>query len=150
MADSNEIGHFVLTECDIFSLSDIFIKTPDRSKYHIEKYFYFYFGLQSGVTILKPLHGSNIFDSNLYANLETFFTLEYPKYEIIFCIQDRNPQLDLIVENLRGKYPNISSDVVYTGNISVGENPKINNLYPGYKQAKYDYILISDSKIRMR
>ena len=104
-----------------------------------------------GVTILKPLHGSSsISDPNLYANLETFFTLEYPKYEIIFCIQDRNPQLDLIVENLRGKYPNISSDVVYTGRISVGQNPKINNLYPGYKQAKYDYILISDSKIRMR
>lgn len=101
-----------------------------------------------GVSILKPLVNSA--DPSLFANLETFFTLDYPKYEIIFCVQDsEDTRLKMYIESLKLKYPTIQSKVFYGGeNVSV--NPKINNMHPGYKAAVHDYILISDSGIRMR
>ena len=63
-----------------------------------------------GVSILKPLVNSA--DPSLFANLETFFTLDYPKYEIIFCVQDsEDTRLKMYIESLKLKYPTIQSKV---------------------------------------
>ncbi len=40
-------------------------------------------------------------------NLESFFTLVYSKYEIIFCVRDYDDSAVPIVEKLIKKYPNI-------------------------------------------
>ena len=103
-----------------------------------------------GVSILKPLVNSA--DPSLFQNLETFFQLDYPKYEIIFCIQcaeSEDSQLEMYVDSLRNKYPTVPSKVFYGGE-SVGVNPKINNMHPGYKAAIHEFILISDSSIYMQ
>lgn len=101
-----------------------------------------------GVSILKPLVNSA--DPYLFTNLETFFTLDYPKYELIFCIQESDDsRLKMYVDSLINKYPTVDSKVFYGGE-KVSVNPKINNMHPGYKAAEYEYILISDSGIRMR
>ena len=64
-----------------------------------------------GVSILKPL--INSVDPHLFTNLETFFTLDYPKYEILFCIQDDDvdDRLKMYVDSLRNKYPTVQSKV---------------------------------------
>ncbi|CAG0899615.1 unnamed protein product [Darwinula stevensoni] len=99
-----------------------------------------------GVSILKPLVGV---DPNLTSNLETFFTMNYPQFEILFCIhEDGDPSIK-IVEQLRKKYPHVDCQV-FIGGEKIGANPKINNMFPGYKAAKYDLLLISDSGIRMK
>lgn len=67
----------------------------------------------------------------------------------MFCIHDENDASLACVEKLRKKYPNVDAQV-FTGGKKVGVNPKINNMYPGYAKAKYDYILISDSGIRSK
>jgi ceramide glucosyltransferase len=36
------------------------------------------------------------------------------------------------------------------GDVQVGQNPKVNNLVRGYQEAHYDWILISDSNVRVR
>jgi len=101
-----------------------------------------------GVSILKPLCASG--DPNLFTNLETFFTLEYPKYELLICIQDpKDFQLREYIAKLRKKYPLVDVQVFYGGE-KVGVNPKINNLSPGYKASKYDLILVSDDRIKMK
>ena len=103
-----------------------------------------------GVSILKPLVNSS--DPSLFQNLETFFLLDYPKYEIIFCIQcteSEDSRLKMYVDILRNKYPFVQSKVFYGGE-SVSINPKINNMHPGYKAAIYEFILISDSGIRSK
>ena len=100
------------------------------------------------MSILKPL--INTADPSLFQNLETFFTLDYPKYEILFCIQETDDsKMKMYVDSLMQKYPAVQSKVFYGGqNVSV--NPKINNMHPGYKAANYEYVLISDSGIRSK
>ena len=62
------------------------MKRPDydatRSKYITNKKMY----ETNGVTILKPLHGV---PERLAANLETYFNLRYPTYELLLCIKCR-------------------------------------------------------------
>lgn len=99
-----------------------------------------------GVSIIKPLLG---IDTNLYYNLETFFKLDYPRYELLFCVQDDTDAAIMIVRQLLLKYPNIDSKL-FIGGTEVGVNPKINNMQPAYLAAKYELILVSDSGISMK
>lgn len=100
-----------------------------------------------GVSIIKPLTG---IDPNLLSNLETFFTLDYPTYEILFCVEsDDDPAALLVQQTLEPKYPHV--DVrLFKGGKRVGVNPKINNMQPAYLAAKYPFVLVSDAGIRMR
>lgn len=99
-----------------------------------------------GVSIIKPLVG---IDTNLHLNLETFFQMDYPTYELLFCVQDPNDEAVLIVKNLLKTYPNVDAKL-FTGGERVGVNPKINNMQPAYEAVKYELLLISDSGITMK
>lgn len=71
------------------------------------------------------------------------------QYELLFCVEDPgDPAVD-VVQNLLNKYPYIDARL-FLGGSNVGVNPKINNMYPGYQAAKYGFIMISDSGIRMK
>ncbi|XP_036343285.1 ceramide glucosyltransferase-like [Rhagoletis pomonella] len=98
------------------------------------------------VSILKPLMGT---DPNLEHNLESFFIMDYPMYELLFCIEDSVDPAINIVQSLMTKYPQVDASL-YMGGSKVGINPKINNMQPGYAAAKYELIMISDSGIKMK
>ena len=62
-----------------------------------------------GVSILRPLKG---LDTNLYENLESTFTQEYPNYEIIFSVADENDQALGVVNDLIAKYPRVKAEII--------------------------------------
>ncbi|KAJ4485948.1 glycosyltransferase like family 2-domain-containing protein [Lentinula aciculospora] len=96
-----------------------------------------------GVSILRPLKG---LDTNLYENLESTFTQEYPNFEILLCIADEDDQALPVVRELISKYPNVNAKVLI-GVEDVGVNPKVNNLMGGYRSAANDILWILDSNV---
>jgi len=99
-----------------------------------------------GVSIIKPLVGV---DANLQRNLDAFFHMDYPTYELLFCVQDPDDPAILVVKNLFKLYPGADAKL-FIGGARVGVNPKINNMQPAYEAVKYELVLVSDSGIFMK
>ncbi|MDT8068717.1 MAG: bacteriohopanetetrol glucosamine biosynthesis glycosyltransferase HpnI [Terriglobia bacterium] len=98
------------------------------------------------VTILKPLCGT---EPNLEDNLESFFRLDYPDYEIVFgCRESDDPALEAVA-NLRAKYPKVTARVVLSG-YPVWPNAKVFSLAKMIAASSNDYFVISDSDIRVQ
>ncbi|XP_041348253.1 ceramide glucosyltransferase-like isoform X2 [Gigantopelta aegis] len=99
-----------------------------------------------GVSIIKPLTGV---DPNLKINLETFFTMKYPLYELLFSVENDNDPAILVVKSLIESYPNVDAKL-FIGSRYVGPNGKINNMIKPYEASKHDIVLVSDSSIKMK
>ena len=97
------------------------------------------------VSILKPLKG---LDPGIKENLESFFQLDYPNFEIIFSVEDNADPVCPVVEELIRRYPHVQAKLL-CGAIHWGPNPKVNNLIKSYSVAKHDFILITDSNVRV-
>ncbi len=95
------------------------------------------------VSILKPLKG---LDDNLFDNLASFCTQDYPEYEIIFSLQDHNDPAFKVARKIRDKYPEKNISIIVE-KCDTGLNPKVNNLIPAYKASQHGYVLISDSNV---
>jgi len=99
---------------------------------------------QPSVTILKPIYG---LDPDMLDNLRSFCQQDYPQYQVIFGIQDKNDPALSIVEEITKEF---GADVSYI--ISTerhGTNHKVSNLINMYPYVKHEYILIADSDIRV-
>ena len=98
------------------------------------------------VSVLKPLKG---IDNGIEENLESFFHLDYPEFELIFSVADIRDPACALVRRLQIRYSGVSSRLI-VGDVEAGPNPKVNNLIRSYDSAKYDVMLISDSNVRVR
>jgi ceramide glucosyltransferase len=98
------------------------------------------------ITVLKPLKG---LDDQIEQNLESFFQLDYPEFQLLFGVADSTDPVIPVVNVLRSKYPHVSSKLVLSDR-KIGLNPKINNLANIVVQASHEYLLISDSNVRVR
>lgn len=93
------------------------------------------------VTIVRPLRGIEPF------SLETLgatFDLDYPEYEIIFCVQFSGDPIIPLVEKLIADYPERAAKLL-VGDDYVSVNPKLNNCVKGWEAARYDYVILADS-----
>lgn len=63
------------------------------------------------MSILRPLKG---LDANLFENLETTFTQEYPKsrFEILLSVADERDQALPVVRSLLEKYPGVDARII--------------------------------------
>ncbi|MBI5883094.1 MAG: bacteriohopanetetrol glucosamine biosynthesis glycosyltransferase HpnI [Elusimicrobia bacterium] len=98
------------------------------------------------VTMLKPLKGR---DRGLYQNLASFCSQDYPRFQIVFALDDTNDPAAEVIEELKKDFPETDMEVVVSST-RIGCNPKINNLANAYHRVKHDTLVIADSDIRVR
>jgi len=98
------------------------------------------------VTIYKPLKG---LDEGLETNLRSFFELDYPTYQLLFCVADPADPAAALVGRLLREYPEHDARLVL-GCPVFGLNPKIESLAAMEPFRRHETILISDSNVRVR
>ena len=98
------------------------------------------------VTIYKPLKG---LDEGLETNLRSFFELEYPVYQLLFCVADPVDPAAALVNRLLRDYPDHDARLV-VGCPVFGLNPKIESLAAMEPYRRHEIILISDSNVRVQ
>ncbi len=103
-------------------------------------------GERPPISILKPLKGT---DAGLAANLESFFRLAYPTYEVILGVADATDPALAVARRVAAAHPEVPSRLVADSR-KVGLNPKVNNLANLARYASHDVLLISDSNVRVR
>ncbi|KAL3314863.1 hypothetical protein Ciccas_006510 [Cichlidogyrus casuarinus] len=100
-----------------------------------------------GITIIKPLTGV---DEAVITNLRSFFYLDYPRYEILFCVSDPlDPVIPHVEALIKEHSHSVDACLLFSDENESFVNPKINNMNPAYLKASYDYVLISDVGIYM-
>jgi ceramide glucosyltransferase len=102
-------------------------------------------GFTPPVSILKPLKGM---DPEIYASLRSHCVQEYPEYEIIFGVSEANDPAIASVEKLRREFPQHPIELVACPEI-LGGNVKVSNLIQMLPRARYEYLLVNDSDIRV-
>jgi ceramide glucosyltransferase len=103
-------------------------------------------GYAPPVTVFKPLKG---LDEELEDNLRTFFRLDYPEFQLLFCVADDDDPAIQVVKKLCEEFPERDAELVI-GCPTFGLNPKVESLAAMDRRRKHDVILISDSNVRVR
>src|SRR5580700_8495354 len=85
------------------------------------------------VSLVRPLCG---LDNYAADTLRSTFDLDYPHYEILFCVAAANDPVVPLVELL-------------IGDDRVSGNPKLNNVVKGWRAARHDWIVLADSNVLM-
>ncbi|MGD1147010.1 MAG: glycosyltransferase [Thermoanaerobaculaceae bacterium] len=97
------------------------------------------------VSILKPMKGA---DPNLEENLESFFRLDYPEYEVLFGVDEESDPALAAARAVAARHPEVPCRLVVDRR-TVGFNPKVNNLANIARHARHEVLWISDSNTRV-
>ena len=100
---------------------------------------------QEPISILKPLSG---LDDGLEENLRTFFTQDYPDFEILFAMRTPADPAHALVERLRADYPQVPTQLILTGE-PPWPNAKSWSLHQMQQRARHSLLVMSDSDIRV-
>jgi len=97
------------------------------------------------VTILKPLCGA---EPDTYECLRSFCVQDYPHYQVVFGVSDADDPVVPIVRRLQREYPLRDLSLVIERR-SHGSNRKVSNLINMLAVGGHDYLVISDSDVRV-
>ncbi len=95
--------------------------------------------------MVRPLCG---LDNFCEETLESSFRLDYPSYEIIFCVARATDLVLPLVHRLIAKYPDRPARLI-VGDEKVSANPKLNNCVRGWDAASHDWIILTDANVLM-
>lgn len=96
------------------------------------------------VSCLKPIRG---LDEEAYENYASFCRLNYPVYEILFCVDENDPAVP-VLRRLMQEYPSIQIRLLY-GPDHVAINDKVARLDRLSKEARYDVWVLTDGDVRV-
>jgi ceramide glucosyltransferase len=97
------------------------------------------------VTVLKPLCGA---EHAIYECLRSFCEQDYPRFQIVFGVSDSDDPAIAVVRRLQREFPNKDLKIAIDGR-QHGSSPKVSNLINMMALARYDYLVIADSDVRV-
>jgi ceramide glucosyltransferase len=97
------------------------------------------------VSILKPLKGT---DPDIYESFRSHCLLDYPEYEIIFGVSDPDDPAVASVRRLQREFPERAIELIVSPN-KLGPNVKVSNLEQMVQAARFEYLIVNDSDIRV-
>lgn len=97
------------------------------------------------VSIVRPLCGIEALSEE---TLRAGFALDYPDYELIFCVADPADPVIQIVERVMAEHPRRPARIML-GDVRISHNPKLNNCTRGWEAARHDWIVLADSNVLM-
>jgi ceramide glucosyltransferase len=95
------------------------------------------------VTIIRPVCG---IDNFVEATLRSTFVLDYPRYEILFCVASAHDPVVALVRALIADHPRIDARLL-VGYERISDNPKLNNVLKGWRFAANERIVMADSNV---
>jgi ceramide glucosyltransferase len=98
------------------------------------------------VSILKPIRG---LDPDAAENLASFCRLDYPEFEIVFCVDPDDQAVLSVLTKLKADFPGCSIRILY-GSGRVATNDKVAKLARLVSDAAHEVVVISDSDVRVR
>ncbi|ACP22903.1 putative ceramide glucosyltransferase (plasmid) [Sinorhizobium fredii NGR234] len=97
------------------------------------------------VSVVIPLCGVEVFSRE---TLDSAFCLDWPDYEVIFCVADAKDPVIPLIEGVRARHPAIAATIL-VGDDPISANPKLNNCVKGWNAASHEWVVLADSNVLM-
>ena len=92
---------------------------------------------------MRPLCGLEPFSRE---TLRSTFTIDYPEYEILFCVADATDPIVPLVQAAIAEHPDRTARLL-VGNDVMSANPKLNNMAKGFHHSSFEHIVFVDSNV---
>lgn len=97
------------------------------------------------ISNLKPVRG---LDPEAHENFASFCRQDYPEYELIFCATDQSDPSVPVIQKLMRDFPERQIRLLYSaGHTAI--NDKVAKLRLMEREARYEYLVINDSDVRV-
>ncbi|KQT90298.1 ceramide glucosyltransferase [Methylobacterium sp. Leaf466] len=103
------------------------------------------FPVGAPVSLVRPVCGIEAFSEEM---LTRGFKLDYPDYELIFCVADADDPIVPLLHRLMAAHPRVPSRLI-VGDERVSDNPKLNNCVRGWEAARHEWVVLADSNVLM-
>ena len=95
------------------------------------------------VSLLKPLHG---LEPQLEENLESFFTQDYPQFEVLFAVDREDDEAATVARRVMERHPDRASQIVVNGE-PPWPNPPAYSFFCMATEARGEILVTSDSDV---
>ncbi|PBB90429.1 ceramide glucosyltransferase [Mesorhizobium sp. WSM3864] len=100
---------------------------------------------QPPVSIVVPSRGVEPFTQE---TLDRAFSLDWPRYELIFCVAHGEDPVVKLINAAIARFPNVPARLL-VGDDRISANPKLNNCIKGWRAARHDWVILADSNVLM-